>query len=181
MPYLLAAVVLVGAVGMLNLILMLGVLRRLREHGELLARPGSGGSGADSGLLAAGETIGEFRTRTVDGGAISHDDLTRDMVVAFFSPHCQPCKDLLPTFVEYAGHAGGRGRIVAVVSGDRSETADMATALVPVARVLTDDDARPLVGAFSTTGYPAIYVMGENGIVAGSGHSMSVLPSFAAA
>ena len=61
MPVVLAALVIVGMLCALNLILTLGVIKRLREHAALLA----GGPPT----IAVGEAIGEFSARTVQGGA----------------------------------------------------------------------------------------------------------------
>jgi hypothetical protein len=50
--YMMAAVAVVGAIGLFNLVLLYGVIRRLREHGELLAG-GAGGTGDPPLGLAA--------------------------------------------------------------------------------------------------------------------------------
>ncbi|WP_431909715.1 TlpA family protein disulfide reductase [Micromonospora carbonacea] len=181
MPYVVAALVLVGAVALLNLVFTMGVVRRLREHSELLAKPS--GSKADDGLIPAGQIVDDFATRSVSGDLVSRADIERDTIVAFFSPHCQPCIEKVPQFVSYvAGLPRGRRQVIAVVAADEMfEAADMVGKLGPVATVVAAKDAKPMIDAFKTTGFPALYLMDDAGAVRAGGHSMSHLPGFVAA
>ncbi len=77
MPVVLAALVIVGMLCALNLILTLGVIKRLREHAALLA----GGPPT----IAVGEAIGEFSVRTVHGDPLSDRSLGDETLVAFVS------------------------------------------------------------------------------------------------
>ncbi|GAA3768741.1 TlpA disulfide reductase family protein [Micromonospora maritima] len=177
MPYVVGALVLVGAVAMLNLIFTLGVVRRLREHSQLLAQPRGGGS-SNEGLFPPGERIDDFTARTVDGAVVTRDALARGVVVAFFSPNCQPCIEKVPDFVEYAAaQPEGASRVFAVVAAaDDFETKDMVRQLSPVATVLAAKDGQPMLDAFKGSGFPAIYVMGDAGVVESGGHTLSHLP-----
>src|SRR5262245_50989604 len=98
MVFLVAAVVLVAALALLNLLLTLGMMRRLREQAELISARGSGG-GIDEGVMPAGSTIGEFITSAVDDRAVTSLDLSEDTMVGFFSPQCQPCRERVPEFI----------------------------------------------------------------------------------
>lgn len=151
MPVLIAAVVLVGALGVLNLIFTLGVIRRLREHTELLSSQG----GRDPMGVAAGTEIGEFEATTVDGEVVAHDLLLDETLVAFFAPGCEPCEEKLPSFVAQAASLPGRHRVLAVVVGDAEAAGPMVAALRPVARVVVEEDhAGPLVSAFTVRAFP---------------------------
>jgi thiol-disulfide isomerase/thioredoxin len=181
MVFLVAAVVLVAAMALLNLLLTLGMMRRLREQAELLSTRGSG-SGADDGVMPAGSTIGEFVTSAVDDTTVTSGDLSKGAAVGFFSPQCQPCRDRVPEFIAFLESVPADGRqAVAVVIGDRADTAEMVAQLRPVARVVTGEAAEPIVKAFDTKGYPALYRMGDDGLIAASGHGMAVFPALAAA
>lgn len=83
MPYLAAAVVLIGLLCVLNLLLTVGLIRRLREQG-----PGRPGNAAPPTALGPGSRIGDFTTRTTGGEPVSHEDLTG--LVGFFSAGCTP-------------------------------------------------------------------------------------------
>jgi hypothetical protein len=183
MPFLIAAVVALSALGVLNLAFSLAVVRRLREHTELLSKmPAGSGGGAGDGVLAAGEHVADFTGRTIDGTTLTRQSLAPDSVVGFFSPTCQPCKERVPEFVGYAGaHPDGRARAYAVVIGKADETAGMVTTLSAVATVLTGEDCEAMVQAFGVEGYPAFYHLGAGAVVAASGHGMSVLPQLAVA
>ncbi|MEU4231457.1 hypothetical protein AB0F17_44790 [Nonomuraea sp. NPDC026600] len=72
---------------MLNLVLMLGVIRRLRDHTQrldgLYERTGSPATG-----LEAGEVVGEFETTTNEGETLSAASLGERTLIGFFSPSC---------------------------------------------------------------------------------------------
>jgi len=181
MAFLVAAVVLFAALALFNLLLTLGVMRRLREQAELISARGSA-DGADEGVMPAGSTIGEFVTSAEDDTAVTSLDLSEDTMVGFFSPQCQPCRDRVPEFIALLESVPASERkAIAVVIGDRSSTSEMVAQLAPVARVITGEQAEPVVKAFDTVSYPALYRMGNDGLVAASGHGMSVFPVLAAA
>ncbi|MEU4712598.1 hypothetical protein AB0F73_02875 [Micromonospora purpureochromogenes] len=183
MGILIAAVVLVGILGLFNLLLTAGVVRRLREHAELISNKSSGdGHGVDADVLAPGETAEPFAAESVTGRQIALTDLVQGSVVAFFSPHCQPCKERAPEFAAYAaGRPAGAEPTLAVVVAGAAESAEMTALLSPVAEVVTGAAAERVAAAFRTDSYPSFYVMGATGTVSASGHNLSVLPVAAAA
>lgn len=155
MPFVIATLVFVGLLCALDLVLTVGVIKRLREHTDLLANR-SGGRLS----LGPGDEVGEFSALTVDGEPVRDDMIDTETVVAFFSPTCGPCKEKLPKFVEYARTVpGGRGRVVAVVATDRDDAAagdPMVSALGPVARVLAGEEAEQLAEACKVQGFPVV-------------------------
>jgi Redoxin len=180
MGFLVAALVLVGALGMLNLVFTFGVIRRLREHTELFNRLGTGTAvgGGDSAMTEAGGRIGEFAASTEDGEPVSRDLLAGSTLVGFFSPTCAPCIERLPEFAEYARmHMGGRGQTLAVVVSDDDEAAaPLVTQLAGVARVVRDVRTGRLQAAFGVRGLPVVALIGPDGVVAASGRDLSALP-----
>lgn len=180
MAYLTAAVILVGVLCLLNLVLTLGVIRRLREHSEQLSAAGGAGP---KPILSAGEPIGEFEATTADGAVVSRSTLLdgESHLVGFFSVNCQFCKEQLPRFVEYArGVAGGRQRVLAVVVDD-GDTSELVSALDPVARLVLEPHDGPLATAFGVTGSPAFCRVAEDGTVADSGYDLRALMASAPA
>lgn len=158
MAILSAAVVLVGVLCALDLILTVGVVKRLREHSDFLAALGSGGTRPS---LETGDEIGEFETVTLDGTALHRDTLDRDTVVAFFAPDCKPCEEKLPRFLEFAQAfpAGRDGLLVALV-GDAATCAALSAKLNPVARVVVEEQGGPLCSAFGVSGTPTVLLAG---------------------
>jgi thiol-disulfide isomerase/thioredoxin len=155
MPFLIAALILVGSLCALDLILTLGVMKRLREHTEMLSNVAGGGSGRAS--IAVGEEVGDFTTSTVDGEPLARDLLVGETLVAFFSPTCKPCKEKLPKFIEFARTMrGGRDRVLATVIGDAEETAALTAELAPVARVVNEEYDGALSAAFQAKAYPTV-------------------------
>src|SRR5690349_19483902 len=91
-----AVAVLAGALCLLNLVLTLGVVRRLREHAVLLAKLQP--AAAPNPMLAVGEQVGSFETVTVDGHPVSRDALDGPTLLGIFSPNCSACAERLPKF-----------------------------------------------------------------------------------
>ncbi|MGW4638166.1 redoxin domain-containing protein [Sphaerisporangium sp. NPDC004334] len=156
MSFLVAAVILVGVLCVLNLILMVGVIKRLREHTELLS--GMDGRGGLRPSIGVGDEVGPFSASTVDGTELSRASVTDDTVVAFFSPNCQPCREKLPRFVEYSRSLPrGRDQAVAVViSSDPGEAIDFTTKLSPAAVVVVEAPDGPVSKAFEVKAYPTL-------------------------
>ncbi|GAA4624119.1 TlpA family protein [Actinoallomurus vinaceus] len=166
MAYLAAAVVLLGILCLLNLLLTIGILRRLRADAA-----GTGHHPGPLFELGPGSAPGEFDAVTTAGEPVSHDTLTG--VVGFFSAGCEACHTLLPRFVEQARELG-RDNVLAVVGGDDQETVD---ALTPVARVVTAElDGGPVARAFQNTWTPALYLIGDDHRVVAAGSRMEELP-----
>lgn len=165
-----AAIVLVGAVCALDLVLTLGVVRRLKEHTahlEGLLRAGPAGA-FPGGLPAVGATVGEFTATTLDGEEIGRSSLSGETLVAFFSSGCAPCVEKLPGFLAHARERiGGRRLILAVVApGEQAETAKMTAELRQVATVVVDENyAGGVARAFSVTEYPAFCLVDSEGTV----------------
>lgn len=179
MPFLVAGVILVGALCLLDLLLTLGVVRRLREHGtqlqSLLARADH--APAEHAVPpVAGEGVGDFLSTTVDGEPVSRDLLAGETLVAFFSPSCTTCREQLPEFVEYARDLpGGRSQVLAVVAGEPDETAEMIKTLTPVARVTVEDFDGELSRAFAVDAFPAHYVVDGSGALLATAPDLSLL------
>lgn len=169
MTVLTVAVVLVTGLCLLNLLLTVAVIRRLREHTELIGTMGGGQAFPDS-MLAAGERIGDYSTETLDGTVLTRDDLAGQTLIGVFSPGCHGCELQMPHFVELAKNSpGGREGVLALVVGGLEEAAGEIAQLAPVARVVHENDGGPLTRALGVQAFPAIARVDADGRVLVSG------------
>ncbi|MGN9919536.1 peroxiredoxin family protein [Micromonospora palomenae] len=174
MPYLIAAVVLVSALGLLNLLLNLAMIRRLREHTELLAKHAAIAGG---GIIQAGQSPGDFLATDSDGREVRRSDLVGEVLVGFFSTNCPACTDALPTFVTWAtGLSGGRSKVFAVVNGEEPAAADLAAKLAGAARVIVEHSDSAIITAFQVAAFPS-WCRLDDGTVRDSGTGLSRAPS----
>lgn len=178
MPYLIAALVLVGTVCVLNMLLTFGVIRRLREHTKLLdalyefvGNPGAGARGP-----SAGDVIGDFATTTVEGLPVTPQLLAASTVVAFLSPDCRGCREQLPELAGWAREQDRR-RVLVVVDGRTAAPTDMVKALSPVAQVVIDSGTAPMATAFGIQSYPFFCVLGEDARLAAVSSRIARLPT----
>ncbi|GAB3805083.1 peroxiredoxin family protein [Micromonospora zhanjiangensis] len=157
---------LVSTLLLINLLLMFGVIRRLREHTNLLAEMKAA---RPTDVVASGSRVADFATVDIAGNVVSRELLSAGTVVAFFSSNCGFCDELLPKFVHYAaGSADGGAELLAVVSGDDTGRSAFVEKLAPVARVVTEAFDGATTKAFGVTAFPMIFVMANDGVVASS-------------
>ncbi len=167
MPYLIAAVVLLAVLGMLNLLLTLAIVRRMRTMNPVPQPPEP---------LSEGSTIRPFTATTIDGRTISERDLRGGQaLVGYFSPGCPPCEAALPRFVTYAAGLD-RERVLAVIVDGTGAAGNEALALEAVARVVVASEHAPVVEALSAYGYPAVFLLDEDGRVVSADTTVDGLP-----
>ncbi|MEV4294944.1 TlpA family protein disulfide reductase [Microbispora rosea] len=173
MPFLTALVLSVGVLCLVDLVLTVGVIRRLRAHEEMLsARP----AGSPSIVLPPGAVIGGFSATSTDGVHVSDETLTETVLVGVFSPDCSACHERLPQFAEHArSFPGGRGNVLAVLVGTEEETADERRMLEPVALVLIEEYGTGLTKALQVRGFPSLALVDEHRRVVASGTTLEDL------
>src|SRR5690349_17585185 len=117
------AVVIVGVMCLVNLVLTFGVIRRLREHTELLNQRIVDRAAAPGPImLEPGGTVGDFSVTTTDGVGVSRSDLIGRRLVGFFSPTCSACAENMPKYIAHARtQPGGRDAVLSVVVGSEAE------------------------------------------------------------
>ncbi|WP_439679703.1 peroxiredoxin family protein [Embleya sp. MST-111070] len=174
MPYLVAAVVLLALITAVNLLLTLGVIRRLREPSSP-AHGGHAPSDPPEHGLPLGAQPEVFTATTTEGEQVSDSDVYG--MVGFFSAQCEPCHTLAPRFAEQA-RVMGRERVIAVIAGDDPE---LAAILAPVARVIREDYDGAVQAAFHNSWTPSVYLLGRDRRVVASGGRMADLFSEAPA
>lgn len=176
-----AAVLAVGALAMVNLVLTVGVVRRLREHSDLLPGtpgPAVGMPGGMSGIAPVGTPVPSFTAGPSDS-PVTDRDLTDGTLVAFFSPTCEPCRDKLPGFVaRYADRPEEVRQVLAVVVNDSSssheahdshgsgvsgeDAGSMAAALAAVVPTVQEPYDGPVTTAFAVKAFPSCVRVGHS-------------------
>lgn len=173
MVVLTAAVVVVGVLCLLDLLLTFGVIRRLREHTELLSvRPG-----ADLPVIGVnvGEAPAAFTGLGTDGAALSGPAGLR--MVAFFSSFCSICPKRVPVFLDYLrANQVRRDDVLAVVVGPADEPVPYLDRLAEAALVCTEPEDGALARAFKVEGFPAFCLLDTDGAVLATSYDPAVLP-----
>jgi peroxiredoxin len=163
------AVVLVvlGVLGLVNLVLTLGLVRRVHAQSALLRMSIEGIENPRPIMLEAGAHVGPFAAATTGGDPVEHADLRGPTLVGFLSASCPACAESLPSFVARARAVpGGRERVLAVVVGDDEATGELRERLAPVARVVVEHTAGPVARAFGVDGFPAFALLADDRVVA---------------
>ena len=159
-----------------NIVLTLGVIRRLGEHTTLLARALDGIDPVPV-MLQSGATVGSYLAATIAEEPVSEADLAGTTLVGFLSASCPACVESLPSFADRArAIPGGKDRTLAVVVGNSREADRLCEELAPVARVVHDRNGDQLLKAFGVVGFPAFALLDGPTIVV-SHHDISLVPS----
>ncbi|MDQ1741950.1 MAG: hypothetical protein QOE23_289 [Pseudonocardiales bacterium] len=172
MPFSVAAAILLGLLGLVNLALLLGVIRRLNDHTAVLARL-AGEQPRVQSALPPGQRPATFRATTMQGEQVAGQELA---LVAFLSQDCRRCQERLPAFVEAAkAMPEGRRQVLAVVVAGPEVTHpdnpanSHLTRLSEVAQVVVEQLDGPIASAFQVAGFPSFCRLGSDGIVVANG------------
>jgi hypothetical protein len=159
-----ALCVAVGALGLVNLILIFGVIARLRVlQGALSVQPTR-----DPALPPLGSKIGTFEVTMSDGVHLTDSVVQGDeAIVGFFSAGCGPCVELREKLIDNPPHLP----FFAFIDGepddlDSLKIADKLRALGPVA-IVNETDA--VCRAFKPNGFPTLFRTSQ-GAIAAVGH-----------
>jgi hypothetical protein len=175
MPLVIAALVLVGGLCMLDLLLTFGVIRRLREHAEMLTARMSPSPAMG---LSTGKAPGPFSTVTTAGELVSGAVGLR--LIAFFST-CPVCPERVAPFAEYLrNHRVSRDSVLAVSVGSGSSPHPYLVELAPLAQICVEPGDGAIARAFQVTGFPWFFLLDPDGVVIASGYDPAKLPEPAA-
>ncbi len=175
MPYLIAAVVLVGALCLLDLLLTVAVIRRLRDHTERLDRLAAGPM-PDSGI-APGTVAPAFETTATDGRSVSQRDLGSG-VLAFASVSCEACKEQMPKFERYVAEAGlPSSKVLVVVVDEEPPPADYLAGLEKYATVVVERHDGTVGTPWQAHAFPTFYSIDAGLTVRTSSFDVASLPA----
>lgn len=168
MPFLIAAVVLVGAIAVLNLLLTMAVIRRLRRNESNMAPPMM-----DSGPKV-GSALPEFNATSVAGDEVDHKALAGSAgVVAFFSTTCSACKPAVPQLISHVESSDFKpNQVLVVITGEGDEREEFTEMLSGKATIVTEGSMGELTTGFSINAFPSFVHFDAEGTVTRS-HSGS--------
>ena len=160
------AVTLFGALSLLNLLLTLGLVRRLRQSISSLRS-------ADADLLLPRLGLGTplpLADQVGQGG--------RPMLVGFFSAGCKACPDHVAPFRAYA--EAFPGEAVAILEGGPDVDAKYGPGLGDGVRLVSNaTEGEPISVAFGLRAWPSFLVVDETGHVRSTALSVNALDPMA--
>lgn len=165
------AIALLALLTLLNLVLTLGLARRLRlaHHG------GPDETSVQQPFPSAGASIGAFSVASLDGGRLDTESLSNGTVrAAFLSVGCEPCATVKQQLLDrgYVAHP-----LVVFVVGEADDpmAQEIADDLSPVTdRIAIVDVDSPAVRAFDVRAFPTLVLLTE-GVVQRSGWRLQAL------
>ncbi|MEU4357527.1 TlpA family protein disulfide reductase [Streptomyces virginiae] len=173
MPYLVAAVVLLGVLSLLNLLLTTAVIRKLRK------RPSDalGDFNVDLEELPPGMRVPEFHAESVSGSLVNPAVLAgSEAIIAFFDTNCDACKPAVGEVVKYArAHNMRPEQVIGVIGGNATDALFYLEGLNGVATVITEEGMGPVTTAFSLHGVPAYCIVDGDGVIVRSGNTKTGL------
>jgi hypothetical protein len=173
-----AAVVLVGLIGLLNLVLSFGIIRRMRAQAtDQHSHPGRPKADIRPTTLEDGERVAGVDAVTIDGATVELPFAGRSLV-GFFSSTCSTCKEQLIPFVVIAERQPADVRVLAVVGGTDEEAAPYVAELLTgrsEVLIVREDEDGPVQKAFGIRGFPAFATL-DDGELQGSDFQVSALP-----
>jgi thiol-disulfide isomerase/thioredoxin len=139
-----------------NLVLLLGVVRRLNALTVPVQAGRSGDGESDPTLPRAGTRVSGFSAAAFGGDRVTAADLRGETLVGFFTTGCPPCKSFAGDFMAYAAtFPGGRRQVFAVISGGSEDPAELAALLSPAAQVVVEPPRGPMSSAFGVDLFPS--------------------------
>jgi hypothetical protein len=168
---LLAAVLLLTGLTLLNLALVFGVIRRLREHESRLSQLVNGQPAVMR--VQPGSRVPTVTTRSVAGAELTIPD-GRPALLGFFSPDCDACHERLPDFL--AAATGYPGSVTAVVVSAGGDDAALVAPLSSVAgvTVVVEEPGGPAAAALGVQGFPAFAQLDADGVLRFQGFELPV-------
>ncbi|MFF3953299.1 peroxiredoxin family protein [Streptomyces sp. NPDC001890] len=174
MPYVIVGLVLVGAVTLLNLVLLMVILRRWQELEAVRRRRDFAAEGPQPG-----DGLPEFTATALSGRTVDQDGFrSGELLLGVFSHDCPSCTDSLPDFAEQADRArAAGGRVLALVIGDEAVGSSLTTQLAGTAdEVLPGPAASPLFRALRVPGFPT-FLSYQDGVVAAPAADREPVPA----
>lgn len=177
MSALAAAVAVLTGITLLNLLLLLGVVRRLRTMAAP-QRPADpfGLAVAEPLVLPAGSPLPDIELPGTDGVPFRLRTLAdRRVLMAFLSQGCGSCHLELPRLRDLAARAAADGAAVVVVVLTEDGDPTLEEPFAGIASVTRDRPLGPLSGEFGITSFPS-YLVFDHDALAGSAFTVDRIP-----
>lgn len=163
---LLAAVLLLTALSLLNLLLLWGVVRRLREHETRLSKLAPGAPEIMD--AAVGQQLSGMVVSALDGAPVTLPP-EAPALYGFFSPSCDACHERLADFRRAA--SAHPGVSVAVVVRDGGDVDALSGGLADMTTVV-EEAGSGLNGAFGVRAFPAFALLSADGTLRARGFEL---------
>jgi thiol-disulfide isomerase/thioredoxin len=176
-------VILIGLALSLNVIMTLGLIRRLRQiHHSVAEWIPSGRYVPLPDGLPIGEVPPSFSVTDLDGEVISEATLAGQIsVLGFFAASCESCRLYLPRLRDLSKQRARDLQSLVVIDGDAAHAGDLITVGRETGRVVTGELNTGMSGIFKVHFYPTFYVVDESGKVAFGSNSVDDLERYLAA
>lgn len=173
-----AFVVGLALVSGINLLLMAGVVHRLRDHserlGELSVLP------AMTTMRPPDGRIEPFSARTTHHAELASTALRGLVLVGAFAEGCPMCQESMPGFLDLARRSPeGPAQVVALLVGSAANLGEERRLLEPVAQVVEEETRDGVAKALGIQGFPAIgLINADTGAVLASGSKANQVERF---
>lgn len=149
---------------LLNLFLLLGIIRRLREITEEFHHADSG----LPGMPEPGHVVGEFRESTLRGEPVTDEQLrSGTTLVMFLSPSCEPCKAAATRLANTPRPLPHTVVFLQAAPGE-PELDSMLAALEGVDTIALIEPDGPAASALSVKAYPTALLVQDGEVTAAS-------------
>jgi peroxiredoxin len=172
-PLLIMSIVLLWIIVLLNLVLTIGIARRLNNMST------TGRDPIAEGRLQPGEPVPAFTAETLDGQQVSLETYAGQMVAFhFISVNCEPCREVLPDLLTLAPLARQAGvQFVFVMLDDVQNTRafveefQIPSPVIVAPRPENDyTKSNEFAEAYKSTSTPSYCLIDENGVLLATGH-----------
>jgi hypothetical protein len=162
-----AAVVVLAALLLVDLVLTFAIIRRLRETEakliEMNTPPESG--------LEVGARMPEFATTD---GTLSHADLAdAPALIGFFSAGCRHCPAQAEQLADRAEELNTQGvRVVSVLSLGDGAVDELSPTLRKAGLLVSESEPNPVAAVFQEAATPSFVFFGDDGRLLARGHDL---------
>lgn len=159
-----------------NLLLTVGVVRRLRKHSELLsALDGGVPVGVGPVKPAVGEVLPDFAVTTVQNAIVTRQNMTKGTaVLGFFTTDCAPCLTLFPDFLKHLSERRYDNALIVLNASADGRAQDMARQAGSLAHVAVVADIDDVAGDLGVDRFPTV-ISTTGGVVRSNGASLGTL------
>ena len=167
MSLLIAGLAIVAGATLLNLLLVAGLIARLREIYASVEEWRVRASGLGVGGLRATDPVPEFVASTVRQDSITNRDLIGDTwIIGFFAGGCGTCHVDLPRLANMMRHEEPRRKALVVIGGTQDDSGDLIEAGQTFGATVLEPPDGELSRAFRVPFFPTFFVTDERGRVA---------------
>ncbi len=177
MAFVIVLTILFGALSSFNIILTMGIVRRLREMNAKERTVTAPKGDMPSVMRTEGEQVEAFEGVTVRNEPVSEQFLSVGPVLTgVFAYGCSSCHERIPEFISLIKSQGfDRDRVLVILVGKHADFTEELPLLDPIATVIVEGRQGPVARALGVKAYPALAVIGADGMVRTSGPGVESL------